>query len=105
MEIDIQGLEKQRYDAIKKTGKYLEFNVLIGTEDEDIGEGVGRTPVITTDLHGCGSEEISFLYATLQNMLVSLSKQYPVECFMAQIGMEGYAMGFTQHPIDVDEEE
>lgn len=33
--IDIPEMEKQRYQAIKRTGEYIELNILIGTEDDD----------------------------------------------------------------------
>ena len=32
--IDISGVEQQRYNSIKTKGEYLEINILVGTDKE-----------------------------------------------------------------------
>ena len=46
--IDVGGMEQQRYNAIKDKGEYIEVNILIGTEKEHFGDFSGTLPVVTT---------------------------------------------------------
>lgn len=86
-EIDINGLEKQRYDSIKNSGKYLELNILIGSETESYEDREGNIPVITTVMHGCKPREISCLYTTLKELIKHFEKEYPAECLYAMFTM------------------
>ena len=86
-EIDISAFEKQRYDSIKNSGKYLELNVLIGSETQNYEDSEGNIPVITTVMHGCKSTEISCLYITLKELIKHLEKEYPAECLYASLTM------------------
>lgn len=102
--IDINQLEKQRYDAIKKTGNYLELNILIGTDDETLDGGLCRIPVVTTTASHVGAKEMGFLYGILQEMCKFYEKEYPLECFMYKMGAKVQHLGFTQtRPEDKEE--
>ena len=41
--IDIPEMEKQRYNAIKRTGQYIELNILIGVESEEEKDNIEIT--------------------------------------------------------------
>ena len=48
-DVDMFELENQRSEAIKKTGKYIELNIIIGAENDTSSDGsVGKYPVITS---------------------------------------------------------
>ena len=100
--IDIPGMEKQRYKAIKRTGEYVELNILIGTEEDDIST---KSPVVTTCMHGCGPKEVACLYTTLQAVSNMLEEKYPFECFLAKMGMRVENMGSVDSSLDDDEED
>lgn len=101
--VNIPEMEKQRYEAIKKSGEYIELNVLIGTESDDLGEGlVSKAPIVSTHLHGCGPQEIGCMYVTLQQVLKTLEKKYPAECYVSKLAMRVEDMGSIQL---TDEEE
>lgn len=86
--VDIPEMEKQRYNCIKNSGKYLEMNILIGAENEDLGDGlVSKAPVISTHMCKCGSQEVGCLYVTLNELMKSLEKRYPMECCIAKLAM------------------
>lgn len=88
MDVNMEELERQRYDAIKKTGQYLELNILIGAENEDENEDTThKFPVVTTTMCHCGSREISCLYATIRAFLNSFEKKYPLECLAVKLGI------------------
>ena len=78
-EINVNKTEKQRYDDIKKKGKYVELDILIGAEKDEFEGHTGKLPVVTTVIKGCGPEEIACLYATLQNLCEHFEKEYLVE--------------------------
>lgn len=103
--IDISEMEKQRYEAIKKSGEYMELNVLIGVESEDLGGGlVSKAPVISTHINNCGPQEIGCMYMTLKEIIKSLEKKYPTECFVSKMAMRVEDIGSTEY-LDKDEEE
>ena len=82
IDVDWNEMENQRAEEIKKKDKYLEFKTLIGVcEDEDEID----VPVVSTELHHCGSEEIAKLYAVLQKQIEDLEEEYPAECMYARI--------------------
>lgn len=96
-DINIPEMEKQRYEAIKRTNKYLEMKILIGAENDKSECGmVSKTPVVKTDMHNCSSQEISFLYITLQSIIKSLEERYPKECLISKLTMEAQHMGSVQ---------
>lgn len=85
MEIDIEEMERQRYNSIKKSDKYLELNILIGEEKEEFENGhKGRVPVVKTTMIHCSTEVIMALYSTLQSLINHYEEKYPVECFLAK---------------------
>ena len=104
--IDIPEMEKQRYQAIKRTGEYVELNILIGTEEDDQENGIStKSPVVTTCMHKCGPKEIACLYATLQAVSNVLEEKYPFECFLAKMGMRVENMGSVDSSLKDDEED
>lgn len=102
--IDINEMEQQRYDAIKKSGKYSELDVLIGVEDDSYDGKTGKMPVVTTCMHGCRSNEISALYMILGLLREHLEEEYPMECIMADIGMSSKHMGTIQTEVEHEED-
>lgn len=82
---DSNKSEKQRYDKIKSTGKYLELDILIGKDLDVYEDKVGRMPVITTIMKSVGPEEIVYLYATLLSIIEYYEKEYPMECLAAKM--------------------
>ena len=57
--LNIPRMEQQRYEKIKKSGKYMELDVLIGSDDEDLGDGfIAKSPVISTTIKGVGAKEV-----------------------------------------------
>lgn len=92
--VDVNEMEKQRYEHIKKSGRYTELNILIGVESEGFADDTEyKTPVITLDMHNCTAKEVSCMYVSLKEIMKTLEKQYPVECFMAELGMEVETVG------------
>ena len=82
--VDIDGMEQQRYDAIKKSGKYLELDILIGADKEKDEHGnTVKMPVVTSVMHRIGSEEIANLYTILTQLKTYYEKEYPIECLLA----------------------
>lgn len=104
--INISEMEKQRYNSIKEKGKYLELNVLVGGENESIDENglANRAPVVTTTMCDCGTEEIACLYATLEAVLRSLEKRYPIACIMSKIGINVEDLGSVQRSHEDEED-
>lgn len=103
-EIDIVELEKQRYKAIKKSGKYLEISILVGAENEDLGDGnVRKTPVISTICHDCGAAEIACGYLAVKSVLEKIMEDYPTECMAAEALMQ--TQSEASFKIDCDDEE
>lgn len=87
-EIDIPEMERQRYESIKRTGEYMEVNILVGGENEELGEGlVSKMPVVSTCMRNCGPQEVACMYMTLQELVKKLRKDYPSECFAAEMSM------------------
>lgn len=88
-DIDIPELEKQRYESIKKSGKYAELKILVEAENHKSEDGtVNKLPIVTTSLCNCGPEEISCLYITLKATLRLLRNRFPAECFIGEMTME-----------------
>lgn len=102
--IDMNEMEQQRYDAIKKSGKYLELDVLIGVEGDNSDGKIWKMPVITTCMHGCRSNEISALYMILGSLREHLEEKYPMECIMADISMSSKHMSTIQTEIEHEED-
>ena len=88
MDLNIPRMEQQRYEKIKKSNRYMEVNVLIGSEDEELGGGlICKTPVVSTTIKGVGPKEIGCMYMTLSELLKSLEEEFPSECFAAKLCM------------------
>lgn len=96
--VNISEMEKQRYAAIKRTNKYLEMNLIIGVDDDRILEKglTSKHPVVITTMNKCSSQEIGCFYMTLQEIIKSLEKQYPIECYAAKMTMEVQDIGSVQ---------
>lgn len=106
--VDIPEMEKQRYDSIKASGKYAELNILIGAEDERTENGnISKSPVVSTSMRNCSSEEVACLYVTLKAVLQSLRRRYPMECFLGEATMEttNYGTIDLSEDLSKDEEE
>lgn len=93
-------IEQKRYDEIKKSGKYLELNVLIGVEDDKRDGSIGKLPVVTTCMHDCGQKEIGALYATLQLLTECLENEYPMECLIGNVCMTAQHLGTINTEIE-----
>ena len=104
-DIDIQGMEQQRYDTIKKSGKYLELNVLIGTEKQIHNEKEGTIPVISMEMRQCGPTEVSRLYSILHEVIKQLEQEYPAECIYAALKMNTTTVNHIIIPADKDEKQ
>lgn len=105
-DVDMGELEQQRYNEIKKKGKYLELDILIDADDTDENEMThSKIPVVTTCMHGSGPEEIACLYATLKALIDHYETEYPVECFLSKIGLKLNHLGSTETPVKHDDEE
>ena len=104
--IDIPEMEKQRYNAIKRTGQYIELNILIGVEnEEEKGNTAVKSPVVSMRIHNCGPMEVASLHATVKAVIENLEKQYPVECLMSNLTMKTEGMGSINIPLSDDEKE
>lgn len=108
-DVDMFELENQRYEAIKKTGEYIELKILIGAEYDASSDGsVGKYPVITTTMQGCGMKEVAGLYATLQGVIEQLEKNYPMACMLSKLTMSIGHIDTLERDInteDVDKKE
>lgn len=103
-EINIPEMEKQRYESIKRTNKYLEMKLIIGVEGTELGNGViSKEPVVMTSMCNCGPQEVGCFYMTLQAIMKSLEKQYPAECYVSKLTMRTKDMG-TMHWTDDKED-
>lgn len=88
MNLNIPRMEQQRYEKIKKSNKYMELDVLIGGEDEDLGDGlIAKSPVVSTTIKGVGPKEVGCMYMTLHELIKSLEKEFPSACFAAKVCM------------------
>lgn len=104
--MSIPEMEKQRYKKIKESNEYLEFNVLIGVKEEDMGNGrVIKSPVVSTAGRNCGAKEIGCLYMTLKAYMEQLRTDYPIECFVAEMAMHVEDAGHTSITKYGDEED
>lgn len=104
-DIDVPEMERQRYQSIKETGKYVELNVLIGVEEDEMDEDFSaKSPVVTTCMHNCSAKEVACLYVTLQSVLHILEKKYPLECLMGKLGMKVENMGTIDSSFTDDED-
>lgn len=94
--LNIPRMEQQRYEKIKKSNKYMELDVLIGGEDEDLGDGfIAKLPVISTTRKGVGPKEVGCMYMTLRELIKSLEEEFPTECFVAKLSMRTENDGAT----------
>lgn len=101
--VDIPGMEKQRYESIKKSGEYLELTVLIGVEnDVDKNGTTYKNPVVATHMCGCGAQEIASLYSTLHAFLKTLKERYPLECLLGDMLMNTESLNVIT--LDEDDE-
>lgn len=103
--IDIPEMEKQRYNSIKKSGEYIELNILIGVEDEEENGVSAKSPVVSMCMHNCGPQEVACLYATLHAVSQILERKYPVECLMGKMGMRIENMGSVDSSLEDDKED
>lgn len=103
--IDAAEMERQRYKAIKEKGKYIEVNILIGTEKDNYEGRTGRMPVVTTKMHDCGAEEIACMYLTLKALTNQFEDNYPMECAMGTLLMNTHDIGSIKKEFDENEEE
>lgn len=103
--LNLGEMESQRYKAIKKTGNYLELNILIGTEEDVFQEHTGKMPVIKTTMCNVGPEEIGCLYASLINLTENLEKKYPAECFLAKLSTTVTDIGSAEISMNKDKNE
>ena len=86
--LNIPRMEQQRYEKIKKSGKYMELDVLIGSDNEDLGDGfIVKSPVVSTTIKGVGAKEVGCMYMTLHELIKSLEKEFPSACFAAKVCM------------------
>ena len=97
-------MERKRYAMIKKSGQYMELNILISANQEKFDGHIGKLPVVNTTMCRCGSEEIANMYVILKHLINYYEKEYPTECTMAESMMDCRDMGVITTPI-VDEEE
>ena len=103
--VDMSELEKQRYKAIKNSNKYIELNILIGTDDEETyKDRTGKMPVITTIMNNCTSSDIGGMYMTLRNLVDHFEKEYPLECIVAKQSMKITDIGSREFNLDDDKE-
>lgn len=92
-------MEQRRYNAIKKSGEYIELNILIGVKQDKFDGHTGKIPVIQGTMKGCGSEEIANMYTVLQNLIEYYEETYPMECMLAKATMDCNRMGVIDTPI------
>lgn len=67
--IDINEMEQQRYNAIKRKGEYVELDILIGVDDNEFKGHTGKMPVVTTQIHGAGPTEMACMYADRKSVV------------------------------------
>lgn len=104
MYIDVDEFENQRYEAIKKSGKYIELQIIIGTEKEVINGREGTLPVVKGCMHHCGPEEIGNMYVILKNMTDYYKRKYPLECTLAELTCDCNEVIDIQHKPPKEEE-
>lgn len=87
MDININAceMEKQRRQRILDSGKYLKFEMVIGKEQETIGNHIGVIPYTELTMHKVGPTEVGALYLCLQELSNLLEKEYPEACLMAKL--------------------
>lgn len=86
IEMDLNGIERQRYKKIKESGQYLEFLTLIGVDDMT-GNKEGNMPIVQLMLHNCSGKEISMFYVSLKNIIKKLYEEHPMECALGDLGI------------------
>lgn len=99
-DIDMKELERQRYDAIKKAGKYIEVDILIGAKENTKDTPTSIRPVITTTLHGAKPTEIGAMYIMLKEMAEHFQENYPMECLLALMTTKSRTLGTAEYDID-----
>ena len=97
--LDINEMEKQRYEHIKKSGAYIELDILIGAKTDTFDGHTGKLPVINSYMNGCGKEEIGNMYIILKSMVEYYREQYPMECALAELTMSCNRM--SEFPSDM----
>lgn len=96
IDLNTPRMEQQRYEKIKKSNKYMEVDVLIGTDEEDLGDGlIAKSPVVSVAINGVGPKEIACMYMTLHELIGSLEEEFPTECFTAKVCMSTENRGIT----------
>ena len=105
-DVDINEMERQRYNTIKKNGKYIEVNILVGAEDDVTYKGhKGRMPVIHTEMHNCSSKDISCMYLSLKTLLDDFKEDYPKECLLGEIMFNCHDLSSVNLDTNDEEEE
>lgn len=87
--INMSKKEQKRYNAIKKSNEYLEFNILIGKEKTKYDDEEGVIPVVTSNMHNCSYKEIAYLHASLKIMVEQLEQDYPLMCLYSIENIDG----------------
>lgn len=91
--VDVEEMEKQRYKAIKEKGEYIEVDILIGTDNDELDGHIGKIPVVNLKLHDCGAKEIGCMYLTLQSLIEQFEEEFPVECALGKLSMNSHIIG------------
>ena len=102
--LDVNECEQQRYDLIKKAGRYLEFDILIDARDDDDTDK-NKMPVITTVMHCANSKAIAQLYTMLNAVKEQLEETYPMECLLSKMTMSYDNVGYIETDIKHKEKE
>ena len=104
MYVDVDEFENQRYEAIKKSGKYIELQIIIGTEKETFNGREGKMPVVKGCMHHCGPEEVGNMYVILKQMTEYYKEKYPMECAFAELTCECNGVMDISNKISDEEE-
>ena len=76
MKINIEELQKQRKEAILKSGKYCKAEIVIGKND--------HSPIMCVDAKHVGAKEIALLMLSLRETIVDLAKKKPFAYYIMQ---------------------
>ena len=100
--IDLSEMERQRYNAIKKKGKYIEVNVLVESTNSENTHS--KMPVITTQLCRCNSKDIAYMYVSLKALVDQFIKDHPIECMYGEALMGTTNLGTTSTKLTKEEQ-
>lgn len=76
MKINIEELQKQRKEAILKSGKYCKAEIVIGKNDP--------SPIMCVDVKHVGTKEMALLMLSLRETIVELAKKEPFAYYIMQ---------------------